>query len=170
MDKFKKLVSIAFLLFLVFQLYGLLQAFYLMSKGSEFTQQEFRSLEVYSVFFLWSFLTIPIVLWARKWGREQFWYWLGTFLFFITPIVVLLIKGKNRASSNVNKLSFFHFQTIINYLFINFVFIYFYSAAPVRGYPPQIGAAGGIIIVIIGYLVSKSINRTKNVQIHSDEV
>lgn len=164
MDKFKKLISLAFLLLLAFQLFGLLRALYSISKGFEPTEQELQSLEVYSIFFLWSLLTIPIVLWARKWGREQFWYWLGTFLFFITPIIVLLIKGRNKKSSNANKLSFFHFQTIINYLFINFVFIYFYTAAPLMGYSPQIGAASGIIIVIIAYLVSRSISRTKKAQ------
>ena len=171
MSKIKSIVRISFLVFILFQFVGLLWSFYSL-RGIEITEQESISIEAYSVYFIWSLVSIPIVLLARKWGRVQYWYWLATFWFYITPIILLVIKGKNKKRNDLDTLSFFHLETIINYLFINLVFIYFYTSAPVRGFPAYIGGASGIIVITIGYSIYRLINRSNSsiVQSQVDEV
>jgi len=160
MKNAKRIVKICFLLFVLFQLFGLVWLMISSGEG-ELTEREAYSIEAYLIYFVWSIVTIPIVLWARKWGRVQFWYWISIFWFFITPIILLLIKGKNKSREDLKELSFFHFDTIINYLFINFIFTYFYTSASVRGYPAHIGGGSGIIFITIGYLIFRLINRKK---------
>lgn len=164
MNRTRFYFNIIVLIFIAIIIFSLIRYFILLRQGYEFESENLEQTFIfYTIAIIWSLITMPIILWARYWGKVQFWYWIGTFFYYITPIIILFFK-KRKGDIRIRKDGkYFDLSTIVNYLLLNLLVFNFAFSASLQGYNTAFGLGSTLIGIVIIYSTVKWI-RKKNEQ------
>ena len=121
---------------------------------------------VMSIFFL-SIVTIPIVRWSYNWNRDFGFYYPLVFLFIVTPVLLLIIKGKIETEKST-KLPITLSNFILYYVWINIGCVFCWSIADFYGMNYDIlnlEVNLGIILYLTVYTLIYSLIRKRFISI-----
>jgi len=125
--------------------------------------------DVFVILFL-SLISIPIVRWAYNWNRDFGWYYPLIFFFLVTPIIILLIKGR-RSQEKIKLLKIPLPKFILTYIWVNVGFALTSSFADILKYTivretfPIFSINLGVVFYLIMYCLAYFIIRKKLITI-----